>query len=221
MTRPLSTAETLRRVIESHALDLHVALPGVVRSYDHETQTADVEPGVQRVRPAEDEDTDADSPERLPVIPAVPVAWPRAGGHFVHWPMQAGDSVLLVFSESDLNAWRESGGVVDPGIGARHGLSGAIAIPGLYPRADVIASADASNGRIGRDGGHYVEFRADEIRIAGGEDLTLADPLEAHLKAIELALGTIATAAGAVNSYDHDVLSAAGSDYRSEIAKGA
>lgn len=206
MTRTRTTTEALRRVLDSFASDLHVALPGTVRSYDAATQTAEIELGVRRVLPAADEEQDEDTSEALPILPSVPVAWPRAGGFFLHWPMAAGDTVLVVFSESDLNAWRESGGVVDPGVALRHALSGAVCHPGLSTRANPIADADGTHGRIGNDGGVYIEFQPAEIRAGGAYTLAKRDQLATHLQAIETNLDTIATAAGAVNLYDFGVL---------------
>lgn len=200
MTRRRSTSETLRLVLESFAMDLHVAIPGIVRAYDAATQTATVEPGVQRVLSAADEDADEDAPESLPILQGVPVAWPRAGGHFVHWPMVAGDAVLLVFSEADINAWREAGGVVDPGVGTRHGLSGAVAIPGMFTLGDPNPSADGSNGRVGREGGPFVEFKASTIDVGGAVALAEEPDLEQHLAAIATALDAIAARITALDS---------------------
>lgn len=198
--RNRSTTEALRSVLDSFASDLHVALPGVVRSYDAATQTADIEPGVQRVRSAADEEQDEDTAEALPVLPSVPVAWPRAGGHFLHWPLAAGDTVLLVFSESDLSAWRESGGVVDPGIGLRHGLGGAVAVPGLNTRGNPNADADGTYGRVGREGGPFVEFRPTEIQVGGDRELAEHGDLAVHLAAIAAGLDALAARIAVLDS---------------------
>lgn len=198
MPRNRSTAEALRAILQSFALDLHVALPGIVRSYDAANQTAEVELAVQRVLPAADEDQDADTTEVLPILPSVPVAWPRGGPGFVHLPMAAGDSVLVVFSESDMNAWRESGDVSDPGVSTRHGLSGAVAIPGLFPRGNTLDNADATNPRFGHDDGSvYVEVTSGEVRCGGTDQLVRRTELAVHLTAIATALQQIAAAAQA------------------------
>lgn len=209
MTRARTTAETLSAILESHALDLHVALPGTVRSYDAGAQTAEIELGVQRVLPAEDEEDEEDTPESLPILQSVPVAWPRGGSCFLHWPLAAGDTGLVVFCESDLSAWRESGGVVDPGVALRHGLSGAVFHPGLHVRGAPNASADGTYGRVGREGGPFVEFRETEIRAGGAQALAQASQVGIHLGAIKTALDTIATAASTTHLYDYDALNAA------------
>ncbi len=221
MTRARTTAETLRRILDSFASDLHVALPGRIRSYDADTQTAEIELGIQRVRAADDQEQDPDTTESMPVLPSVPVVWPSSGGFFLHWPLAAGDTVQVLFNESDLNAWRDSdGSTVDPGVALRHALSGAVAYPGLRTRGNPIGDADGTHGRVGRDGGPYVEFRPDEIHVGGPAQLVKAAELRLHLKVIEADLDTIATAAGTVSTYIHDTLQGLGTDYRTETTKG-
>jgi hypothetical protein len=217
--RARTTAETLRQVVDSFGLDLHVALPGTIRSYDAESQTAEIELGTQRVIPAADEDEDDDTAETLPILPSVPVIWPSGGGHFIHWPLSAGDTVLVVFCETDLNAWRESGGVADPGVATRHGLSGGVALPGLRTRGNPIGAADGTYGRLGLDGGVVIEFRSGEIRVGGAQALAQSAQVETHLAAIKVALDTIATAAGATHLYDFDLLNT-GDPIATSITKG-
>lgn len=170
MTQPLSMAELLRRVVESQRSDLHTALPGIVRSYDASSQTAEVELALTRPLPAEDENDEEDTFETLPVLPSVPVAWPRGGGFYFHCPLTDGDSVLVVFCESDTNAWRNSGGVSDPSVTLRHTLSGPVAIPGLYPRNDTLADADGSNATFGSDGGLKVTVTSSALEVDGNSD---------------------------------------------------
>lgn len=190
--RAKTITEALRSVLQSASMDLHVMLPGTVRSYDASSQTAEIELGVSRVLPAEDEDQSGDATEALPILPSVPVSWPRGGGCFLAWPLAEGDTGSVIFSESDLNTWRASGGVVDPGVATRHGLSGAVFLPGLHTRLNPLASADLNYGRVGYDGGPYIEFDPVEIRVGGSSALALQGQLNAHLAAIAADLATIA-----------------------------
>lgn len=190
-------AEVLRRVLESERLDLHTALPGIVRSYDAEAQTADIRLAVRRVIPVGDEDEE-DQTEAYPILPSVPVLMPRGGGYYVALPVEVGDTVLVVFCEADLNRWRETGAVSDPGLSTRHGLSGAVAIPGLHHQGNPLA--DAGEGlRLGRDGGARIEIRPAEIRAGGTEALALAADVRTHLQAIATALAALETAAATTN----------------------
>jgi len=111
--------QLLSLAIESRLADVHVALPGIVVVYNPLTQKADIKPGV-RV-PIEGAKTDKPVYETLPIIPQVPVAWPAA--------LLPGDSVLLVFSELDAQAWEATGTLSNPKTVERHGLGSPFAVP--------------------------------------------------------------------------------------------
>lgn len=217
----MSTIHTLRAILESFSLDLHVALPGRVRSYDSSNQTAEIELGLQRVLSAPEPDEDPDTTESLPILPNVPVIWPSCNGFFLHFPLSEGDTVQVVFNELDLNAWREGdGGPVDPGVALRHALSGAVAYPGLRTRGNPNGDADGTHGRVGRAGGPYVEFQPSEIHVGGSEQLVTAAELQAHLIAIDAAIDVVAAAAGTASPYNHTVTLGT-NDYRTTTTKGS
>lgn len=121
----LPTDELLRIVLEAYAADVHTAMPGVVTKYDAAKKRADVRPGVRALRPG----VTQDGYEALPVIPNVPVGWPGAGGFFQHWPLAAGDSGWLFFSEADVQRWQETGEVSDPREQRRHTLGSPLFLP--------------------------------------------------------------------------------------------
>lgn len=134
--------ELLRRAIESRIADIHVSLPGIVRSYDAEKQVASVEPVVRRALFDEDGEQ---VEEELPILENVPVVWPGGGGFYLHFPLAAGDTGDLVFSERSFAEWRETGIVSTPGDLRVHALYGKF-YPGLRsdkdPRADAPATGE-------------------------------------------------------------------------------
>lgn len=160
---PRSEDVTARRE-ERLVARLRVAGPGKVVSYNATTQTADVQPmWLDTERDGED---DTKETFELPVLPAVPVVWPRGGGFFCAFPLAAGDGVLLVFADRDMGAWRDSGQVSDPGDDSLHDLGGAVAYPGLDTVARAIAGASADHAVLGKEGGAQVHVRAGEVRLA-------------------------------------------------------
>lgn len=198
-----STPEAFRRVLEADRGEIHTALPGRVRSYDANAQTAEIVLEVRQVRPGADDD-DPDDVGEYPILPSVPVLCLRGGGFFAHFPLAEGDKVLVLFSESDLNEWRRTGRTADPGIATRHGLSGAVCIPGIHWRGNPLASADVGDEprlTIGREGGAQIQISEAQINVGGSAPLAVGADVKAHLQAIAASLDTIATAAGAVNSY--------------------
>ena len=139
--------DLLRAQLEAHALEQHVALPGRVQSYDAATQTADVVPLLRHPVPQPD---GSYALEDLPVVPSVPVLWPRTGRWSLTLPMGPGDFVQLLVNSSDIGRWRAGdGSVVDPGDLRRQHLSHAVAIPGLYPRARALEHASATELVLG------------------------------------------------------------------------
>lgn len=189
---PTTIAETMREILESFSGDLHVAIPGVVESYNVATLTADIRPGLKRYVPSRDDEAE-DRTEPLPVLPDVPVIWPFGGGLFVHGGLDRGDSVLLVICSTDPGAWRASdGSQVDPSHPLRHGLGGAVAIPGLLRRGAEFTPDGAS---IGLDGEvSQILFRTNRIQAGGTRTLARAANLEAHLDQIAESLQTLALA---------------------------
>lgn len=127
----------LDRLLADDRADLHVALPGQVVSYDPAKQIADVKPMVKRVARAQDDERVVDE---MPVVPAVPVAFPRGGGYFMTLPLHAGDTGLLVFCERDLSPWRATGQDSDPLDEGLHTLAGAVFYPGLHTEAGSLPS---------------------------------------------------------------------------------
>lgn len=133
--------EVIRRAIESRVGDVFTTVPGRIDTYDPDTQTADVLPVVRRPMPTEDDGTVY---EDLPIIPNVPIVWPRANGAYIVWPIRTGDHVLLMFTTHSFAGWRRTGEVSDSGDVRPHHPGNAVAIPGLGPNADPIDTAAAS-----------------------------------------------------------------------------
>lgn len=92
---------------------LHCALPGIVESYDAESQTAAVRPAMKA------------SSRPFPLLRDVPVFMP------VPFEVSPGDSCLLIFADRDIDAWLESGEPEEPASGRMHSLSDAFAFIGF------------------------------------------------------------------------------------------
>lgn len=124
MTTP---TDIIRQAINYQLRGVNTAIPAEIVSYDYTQQRADVKPLLNRKYKGEEEGTP------LPIITNVPVIFPRGGNFSMHWPLNAGDTILLVFSERSLDEWVYEGGQVTPNDPRMFNLSDAIAIPGLIP----------------------------------------------------------------------------------------
>lgn len=190
MSRDPTLAEVIRRGMDARIADIHVALPGRVESYDVATQKANVQPLLKRVIASED----GEEVLRMPVINDVPVIFPRGGGFFLSFPIQAGDHVLLIMNERSIDKWVvNDGGEVNPDDLRMHDLSDAVAYPGFYPFTKSVDDAHASNLVIGKDGGKQIHVKSAQVAL-GSENpadfVALANLVSSQLSSIATALTT-------------------------------
>lgn len=153
--------ELLRRVLDSRVQDVWTTFPARVVTYDPATQTADLEPQIRRTLPTEDGDTDT---EDLPVIPNVPIQFPRGGGdtYAITWKLQADDFVWVHVCTVAIGNWRRTGEVSDPGDVRTHSLGSCFAVPGAAPNSKTLDQANDSD--------HALVIEAPLIKL--GKDAT-------------------------------------------------
>lgn len=184
MSEDISEAEVISSAIDSRWLDLHKAGPARVESYNASANTVTVTPVLWRHIPTDDGDYVAES---LPQICDVKIAWPRAGGFGITLPIQKGDFVLLLFCDAPLGAWRQNGQPGDPGDPERHGMSGAVAIPGVYPDKQNIANPSTNSMIIGSTTTPtaQIEITSSQIRLVAGasQSVPRGEDLETWLMA--------------------------------------
>ncbi len=164
----MTTEELLNLILDHRLRELHTALPGRVESYDASKQTCDVLPMLKKQTP---NGQGGYTTEDLPVLPNVPVAFPRGGGFFMSFPLAKGDFVMLVFHERAIGAWRKKGEATAPGDLRMHSLAGAVAYPGLYPNDDALDDAHTANMVLGKDGSTaQIHLKTDGTVHLGGEN---------------------------------------------------
>jgi hypothetical protein len=191
-TNDLSFETLLEGFRDGWAEELHTALPGKVEKYVEATQKADVVPLIARRIPRAD-GTFASEP--MPTIRAVPVIWPRTADWFVHMPMAAGDTVLLVCCERDFARWMQTGEASDPLDVRHHHLAHAVAIPGFFSRKDPIGSSNAPSNALvlGKDGGSTIRIEsAGEIKVGtnAAQFVALANLVKSRLDQLQAAHDT-------------------------------
>lgn len=136
-------------MIDAASEQIRVAIPGVITHVDSSLRAASVQPAIRRA------DSDAD-----PVIPGVPLLFPRFAGGQLTWPVAAGDACLLVFADRSIEEWGDAGGdrEVEPADPRSHDLTDAMALP-LGPgtaepgrEGDVSARLNGAELRLQDDG---------------------------------------------------------------------
>ena len=111
---------------------LHCALPGIVTAFDPVTQTVTVQPAM-RSRLSGSSDT-----LLLPLIHDVPVFFPGSRHAAMTFPIEPGDECLLIFADSAIDRWFETGEAEAPESMRHHDLSDAFAFVGFRSRPNAL-----------------------------------------------------------------------------------
>ena len=149
MTLPVQTmtggeSDKFRSLSEKIGSELRVAAPGIIRAYNAGTNTATVQLAI-REKVSQMDGTTADTD--LPLLLDCPVMMPRGGGYALTFPVAAGDECLVIFADSCIDAWWQSGGIQNQLEKRRHDLSDGIVVPGLWSLPRGISRARGSGSQ--------------------------------------------------------------------------
>lgn len=163
-----SLAELLDAHADAQRNEISTAFPARVESYDAGQQVADVQPMVRRALFTEDGEVVY---EDRPVLRCVRVLWPRAGGWTLTMPLAAGDLVLVICCDRDIQRFLQTGQVSPPPDLRLHHVANAVCLPvGPYPRSRALANVATDALELGHD------ESAVKIRVtAGGEVHVVGD----------------------------------------------
>lgn len=192
-SRNSTLQDLLARFRSSLVADLHTALPGKIVRYDASTQKADVQ---LLIKERYADESGATQARELPVIPAVPVQFPGAGGYRITFPVANNDTGLVVFSEASLDKWLVSGGTVDPSDDRRHDLTDAVFLPGLRDFGHALGSAPTDRATFGKDDGLQIHVDPSLISIGSNsaaqlEFAALGDAIQTYLQNLQIWLSAL------------------------------
>jgi len=179
-------ADVILAAIASAKLDHHGPTVGIVQVFypaiPGQAAAVDVLPVVQRQIPTDDGSTE---PEPLPVLPNVPLIYPRGGGCSITWALAPGDAVLLIVLWLDVTQWRLTGApVVSPIVDqGSHHIAHTVAIPGIL--ADVSLPIPYPLGEITVDGPSI------KLGANATDAVANAAKVNAQLSAIQTTLGSL------------------------------
>lgn len=160
--------EALREFFDWRQSEMWTSMPGVVDSYNAETQTASVIVAVQGTRRQAD---NSYTPETITVLGHCPVQFLRGGGFAVTVPIVKGDEGLLVFASRCIDSWWEQGAAA--GIPPRaefrmHSLSDGFFLPGVCSKPRALSAVSGNSAQIrNADGSVFVEVQAGKIKLKG------------------------------------------------------
>ena len=168
--RELSTEELIRRGCEAQLLDVRTSMAATVVSFDANTMTATIRPGVRVQVVDSDSDPEVDT---LPPVEGVDVLFPSAGGFLLFAPLEAGDVGRLEWSEEDDGDLYDDASAavpVNPRILKRHG-GNAVFRPEGFRGVGALGAEDSGKMLLGKPGGSVVQFDGDELKL-GRSDAT-------------------------------------------------
>lgn len=201
VSRSPTMAEVLRLAVEYHIRDLWTALPGKIDKFDASNQMADVKPLVQNLTATEGGEELA---EPLPIIPNVPVWWPRSGGFYTTFPVKVGDPCLLIFCSRSIDKYLEGDGEdQDPGDFRTHDLTDAIALMGFSTKSQAITDYDEDAAVLGLEGGTRLRVSKGLIEMGvkdAQEKLSVDSKVQDQLKSLR---DTVESNANTFGTHDH------------------
>lgn len=162
MNDSFSDKELLQR---NTSTKIRVAVPGIIQSFNADEQTVTVQPAVREL-------INVNGEQRwlsLPLLLDVPIVFPRAGGFVITMPINTGDECLVVFADSCIDAWWQSGDVQNQVEIRRHDLSDAFAILGCWSQPNVVSGYNTGALQIrSLDGGSAITITSGSIDLSAG-----------------------------------------------------
>jgi hypothetical protein len=180
----MSLEKAISSVVNAALANVHTAIPGMIDSFDG--QKANVKPLIKRIM--------ADGVTLpMPKLFNVPVAFMQSKDFSITFPIQKGDTGLLLFTERSIDVWLSKGGEVKPRDTRRFDLSDAVFYPGLVPFTQKPNSKDKEDFLV-----YYKDFKIkinkDGKLSIGKDGVELLDLMDKLLNA--LIQSTVATSIG-------------------------
>lgn len=156
-----SDSEKNRKMLEQFGIDIRVASPGIIQSFDSDKKTAVIQLAIR-----EKINLDGNlSWEEIPLLYDVPVAIIRGGGYMVEFEPAFGDECLVIFGDNCFDAWWQSGGVQNQIDKRRHDLSDGFAICGVTSLPRKFASGGPGIRLRNEAGDAFLEIKGSAINI--------------------------------------------------------
>lgn len=166
-----SEVDFVNMLMDKLKFEIRCAAPGIIKSFDAEKQIVDVQLATRERITQEG----VFQHMKIPLLQDVPIFMPRAGNFILTVPITVGDECLVVFSDTNIDAWFQSGGEENLQMTSRrHDLSDAFAICGVWNQTRVVSdySTDALEIRS-VDGTQLIQVKDTEINIVSSGNMTI------------------------------------------------
>ena len=116
--------------------NIYTSMPGIVDSYDDSTKRAVISMGLTSVT------TDGTQVD-YPLLNDVPVLFQSTSKFILQYPIEKGDTVLVLFTQRGIGAFKESYEKSEPGAQSFFSMHDAVALPGFGTLTNTPAKSDA------------------------------------------------------------------------------
>ena len=169
--RTASQEIQIRELIDRMLMKVNTCVPGEIIDFDPATQTATIAPAIRMKTFIDETEGYIDLPPlvNVPVIVSCAVV----KGFSITFPISAGDSCLLIFSQRAIDNWHDHGGIQNPeaGVGSRHhDLTDAFALLTPLPLPLVLSDYEGDGIEIrNSDKDSRITVKDDSIEVVQGE----------------------------------------------------
>ncbi|WP_069705190.1 Gp138 family membrane-puncturing spike protein [Burkholderia seminalis] len=190
---------SLRAMLRGWQVGMWTALPGVIESFDGDSQTCAVQLAIKvPVRANDGTVTTA----ALPPVVNCPVQFPSGGNCTLTFPVAPGDECLVVFASRCIDAWWQSGGVQEQAEWRMHDLSDGFALLGFRSRPRALAGVSGSSTQLrSDDGATYIDLNPtlQKVKIVAPGGFDVVAPLATFSDAVSIT-GLLTFVGGMVGS---------------------
>lgn len=141
-------SETIKSATDGMSAQMRVCLPGVIQSFNPQDVTCVVQLAVNG--------QEGNRSVMLPLLPDLPVIFPRGGGVTLTFPVAAGDECMVVFADRRIDFWWQSGGIQESAAVRTHDLSDAFVIVGPQSQSQKISGISTVAAQLRSDDGTTV-----------------------------------------------------------------
>lgn len=186
--------DSLRAVLAGFQANIWTAMPGIVQSYNAVKGTVVVQVAIK----ANILNLETGATTTAPLDPQVdvPVCYMGGGGFVATFPIQQGDTALVVFASRCIDAWWQSGKVSAQAESRMHSLSDGFAIVGPRSLANAIPNVSTSTVQLrSLDGSTYYE-------IAAGQVANIVAPGRVNVQSPAISMGASGSTPQALMTHD-------------------
>lgn len=165
---PPNLSELLDNLRQEISVNLNCHEVGIIESFDATKQTATVQVAVLRIL--------VDKQIPYPILTDCPVFVPAGADGCLTFPIEKGDTCLVLFNDRDLDNWFDSGSVVAPNSSRTHSLSDGLVLVGFRNKANPVADYSTTDAEF-RKGDTTVGLDGEKISVRNA-DTTLRAQLD-------------------------------------------